>query len=66
MALHRLYAEREGERTEIVKCWTKAEATFFVEELEYDGTWPEGHDAVLVCPNGGGREYVFTDQWDPL
>jgi hypothetical protein len=36
-------------------------AGFHVEQLDNAGRWPEGHDAVLVAPDG--RFWVLEDEW---
>lgn len=59
-----LEAERNGEVAATWQVASPEEAQAIVEQGEEDGTWPEGHDAVLTAPNGDRS--MFVDDWEPL
>lgn len=59
-----LYAEREGYGLVLIKSTVnKEQAKSLVESCEYEGTWPEGCEAVLVDETGATR-WVYTDTWE--
>lgn len=77
MNTYRLEAEREGSTLSTgrscvcdVETAAKLWGRLVVEEMDEAGTWPEGHDALLVHPETG-RSWSYIgdlagDGWDEI
>lgn len=62
--LHAVHGE-SGIKVGIGTFKTPASAAKHVEKLDFKGSWPEGHDAVITHKKTG-KKYMYTDNWEPL